>query len=134
MIMELQDIFIAIKVACDKAKATAERMYALSENEKGVAYEVINLMDAVLHCELAEMVMRESKKGCRTAMSLDGLEDGVQYSVGGLAKVLGVSTETVRRWCNDPRHPLKAHYRKAGSHRKFFLGKEVRRAFNARIA
>ena len=58
--MELQDVYMAVSRACAKTRVEAERAYSGSDENMSVANEVIDLMDATLLCELAEIVRQEA--------------------------------------------------------------------------
>ena len=135
MDITLERLYEMIKAANKAAKTrTAEAYASFPENFRDVAVG-IEAMDVAMHSEITKAVEAERvQQAGRSVIDLSRVKENMQYTVGGLAKVLGKSTETVRRWSNDPTHPLKPHLRRAGSHQRFYLGSEVLRALTARMA
>lgn len=126
---ELNDI---IESAFAEARAKIEVEYADSLDDQTIAMDGIDAMATCMYTAIAARAAQPRQEGC--CIDLGKIKDDVQYSTRGLARALGKSAETVRRWSNDPKHPLVAHYRRNGAHRKFFIGSEVRRAMGACLA
>lgn len=130
--MELKEIYNILTSAISEANVKIDQTLAAFPEDKVLAHLVADMIDSEVKVAICKSVA-EAGRVQRCGIDLSQLKDDMQYTTLGLARVLGKSVETVRRWSNDPRHPLKAHYRKNGAHHRFFIGREVRSAMSARL-